>query len=54
MAAGEKKNKNLLDKHEKGERKTEENYMKKRGKGLNNASFWVSDTHRFSLRVIFA
>ena len=30
----------VREKNEKGERKKEENYIKKWGKGLKNASFW--------------
>ena len=40
MAAGKKyKNCGLGGKNEKGERKTEENYIKNEEKGLKNASF---------------
>ena len=48
MAAGETiKNLDLGGKNEKGERKTEENYIKTTGKGLKNASFWVINSKTF-------
>ena len=41
MAAGEKNKKSRFrGKNKKGERKTEENYIKTGKKGLKNASFW--------------
>ena len=39
-SAGEKKL-GVREKNEKGERKKEENYIKKGEKGLKNASFWA-------------
>ena len=42
--AGEEKNKNQelgAKKKKKGKEKKEENYIKKGGKGLKNASFWA-------------
>ena len=41
MIAGEKKNGDIRGKNGKGERKTDENYIKNGEKGLKNASFWV-------------
>ena len=39
---GEKKNVDFGGKNEKGERKTEENYVKNRKIGLKNVFFWLS------------
>ena len=39
--------KKLRRKNEKGERTKEENYIKKEGKGLKNASFWAINSKRF-------
>ena len=36
----------LWEKNVKGERKTEENHIKKRGKGLKNVSFWLRPARR--------
>ena len=38
---GKKMKLGVKKKNEKGERKKEENYIKKMGKGLKNASFWA-------------
>ena len=39
--AGEKMKLGVREKNEKGERKKEENYIKKEEKGQKNASFWA-------------
>ena len=41
MASWEKMKLGVREKNEKGERKKEENYIKKGGRGLKNASFWA-------------
>ena len=46
MIAGEKKNGDIRGKNGKGERKTDENYIKNGEKGLKNASFWVINSTR--------
>ena len=40
--------KNKNQELEKGERKKEENYIKKREKGLKNASFWAINSKYFA------
>ena len=51
MASREKKNEiRSQEKNEKGERKKEENYIKKGGKGLKNASFWAINSKKNSPR----
>ena len=40
--------KKLRRKNEKGERTKEENYIKKEGKGLKNASFWAINSTFFA------
>ena len=44
---GKNENEELGKKNKKGERKREENYMKKGEKGLKNASFWVINSKNF-------
>ena len=43
---GKIKIKNFGGKNEKEKRKKEENYTKKRGKGLKNASFWTINSKK--------
>ena len=45
---GEKMKLGVRENNEKRERKKEENYIKKGGKGLKNASFWVINSKIFS------
>ena len=47
MVSWGEKNKSL-GKNEKGERKKEENYIKKWEKGLKNASFWAINSTNFA------
>ena len=44
---GKNKNYELGEKNEKGERRKEENYIKKGEKGHRNASFWAINSKKF-------
>ena len=47
VSRGKKIKLRVREKNEKGERKKKENYIKKGGRGLKNASFWVMNSKMF-------